>query len=125
MIAVIDYGGGNVGSLLDALRKQTTNVVLTADADVVRGADAAVLPGDGAFATTMDALRVLALLPAIVSLIEDGKPFLGICVGMQILFEGSDEFGSSRGLGIFAGNVRRFTGVARVPHIGWSKLEIS
>lgn len=124
MIAVIDYGGGNTGSLLAALGKITSEVILTGDPVLVRGAQAAILPGDGAFCATIEALKTRALLPAIRSLIEDEKPFLGICVGMQILFEGSDEFGASRGLGVFAGNVTRFQGAARVPHMGWSPLRV-
>lgn len=124
MIAVIDYGGGNIGSLLAALHKQTQDVILTSDPSVVRTAAAAILPGDGAFGATMDALRDRKLLPAILALIEKGRPFLGICVGMQILFEGSDEFGGSRGVGFFPGNVTRFEGRARVPHIGWSRLQL-
>ncbi|MBC5816447.1 MAG: imidazole glycerol phosphate synthase subunit HisH [Candidatus Eremiobacteraeota bacterium] len=124
MIAVIDYGAGNVGSLLAALAKHTSEVIFTGDPHALRAADAAILPGDGAFGATMDALRTRELLPAISEIITDGKPFLGICVGMQILFEGSDEFGATRGLGIFAGEVTRFKGTSRVPHIGWTKLEI-
>ena len=124
MIAIIDYGAGNIGSLLAAVRKQTRDVVLTDDPSVLKTAAAAVLPGDGAFGATMEALRERGLLSAILAHLEEGKPFLGICVGMQILFEGSDEFGASRGLGIFSGKVTRFGGRARVPHIGWSRLEI-
>jgi len=124
VIAVIDYGGGNVGSLLSALHKHTDSVTLTSDPSVVETAAAAILPGDGAFGPTMDALRERKLLPAILALIEKGQPFLGICVGMQILFEGSDEFGGSRGVGFFPGNVTRFEGRARVPHIGWSRLRL-
>jgi len=124
MIAVIDYGAGNVGSLLAALAKHTSEVIFTGDPQALREADAAILPGDGAFGATMEALQKRELLPAVSELIADGKPFLGICVGMQILFEGSDEFGATRGLGLFAGEVTRFKGTSRVPHIGWTKLEI-
>jgi imidazole glycerol-phosphate synthase subunit HisH len=91
--------------------------------DVVRSACAAILPGDGAFGATMAALRLRGLDGAIRSLIERGRPFLGICVGMQLLFERSSEFGGGEGLGVLAGEVARFERAPRVPHIGWNLLE--
>lgn len=123
MIVIVDYGSGNVGSLFSALRKLTPDVRLSGDPSVVRTADAAVLPGDGAFGATMEALRDRHLLPEIEHFIDSGKSFLGICVGMQILYEGSDEHGGSAGLGIFPGRVARFVGSPRIPHIGWTAIE--
>lgn len=125
MLAVIDYGGGNLGSLLAALRRRRARFVVTDDAGSVAQADAAILPGDGAFAATMQALRERALDRAILDHVRAGKPFLGICVGMQVLFEESDEFGESRGLGVLEGRVSRFERAPRVPHMGWNDLEIT
>ena len=123
-IAVLDYGGGNVGSLLAALDRRGANYTLTEDAAEAADAHAAILPGDGAFGATMDALRARGLDGAVRSLCAAGKPFLGICVGMQVLFDSSDEYGGAAGLGILAGDVRRFTDAPRVPHMGWNDLVV-
>lgn len=124
MLAVIDYGGGNLGSLVAALRRRGADFAITGDPAALARADAAVLPGDGAFGATMQALRDRALDRAILQHVTDGKPFLGICVGMQILFEDSDEFGASAGLGILQGHVSRFACAPRIPHMGWNDLEV-
>lgn len=124
MLAVIDYGGGNLGSLIAALRRRGAHFAITDDAATLAQADAAVLPGDGAFGATMQALRNRALDGAILQHVTDGKPFLGICVGMQVLFEDSDEFGASEGLGILQGHVSRFTSAPRIPHMGWNNLDV-
>ena len=123
-IAVIDYGGGNVGSLLAALERRGASFALTEDPGDVERAEAAILPGDGAFAATMEALRERGLDGAIHRTIAAGRPFLGICVGMQVLFASSDEYGGAAGLGIVPGHVRRFTRAPRVPHMGWNDLVI-
>jgi glutamine amidotransferase len=123
-LAVLDYGGGNIGSLVAALERRGVAFDLTSDADRAVAAAAAILPGDGAFGATMDALRERGLDRAVHALVAARKPFLGICVGMQVLFESSDEFGGAAGLGIFAGHVRRFAGAPRVPHMGWNDLTI-
>ncbi|MDQ2858051.1 MAG: imidazole glycerol phosphate synthase subunit HisH [Candidatus Eremiobacteraeota bacterium] len=123
-IAVVDYGGGNLGSLVSALERRGAEFCVTADADVVARAQASILPGDGAFGATMDALRARGLDRAIRAVIEAGRPFLGICVGMQILYERSNEHGDFEGLGIFPGSVTRFVAAPRVPHMGWNELEI-
>lgn len=124
MLAIIDYGGGNLGSLVAALRRRGARFAITGDAARVAQADAAVLPGDGAFGATMQALKERALDRAILEHVNARKPFLGICVGMQILFEESDEFGPTPGLGILQGHVSRFTAAPRVPHMGWNALEL-
>lgn len=124
MLAIIDYGGGNIGSLIAALQRRNAAFTLTDDPAVLSTAQAAVLPGDGAFAATMQALRERGLDRAIGNFIESGKAFLGICVGMQVLFDESDEFGRSEGLGVLAGSVSRFVHAPRVPHMGWNRLEI-
>jgi glutamine amidotransferase len=123
-LAVLDYGGGNIGSLIAALERRGVDFDLTADPARVVAAHAAILPGDGAFGATMDALRERGLDVAVQTLVAAKKPFLGICVGMQVLFESSDEFGGAAGLGIFSGHVRRFVGAPRVPHMGWNDLRI-
>ena len=123
-LAVLDYGGGNIGSLVAALERRGVVFDLTGDAERAVAADAAILPGDGAFGATMEALRERELDRAVYEIVAARKPFLGICVGMQVLFETSDEFGDDAGLGIFAGHVRRFTGAPRVPHMGWNDLTI-
>lgn len=124
MIAVVDYGGGNLGSLVSALTRRGADFVVTGDADRVARAAAAVLPGDGAFGATMAALRERDLDAAVLATVAAGKPFLGICVGMQVLYERGDEHGEHAGLGIFRGSVSRFTRAPRVPHMGWNELEI-
>ena len=123
-IAVIDYGGGNVGSLLAALERRGATFMLTGDPSVVRRAGAAMLPGDGAFGATMDALRERGLDSAVRETIGAGRPFLGLCVGLQVLFDSSDEYGGAAGLGVLPGEVRRFTRAPRVPHMGWNDLVI-
>jgi glutamine amidotransferase len=124
MLAVLDYGGGNLGSLLAALERRGAAHEVVTDPGSLDGATAAILPGDGAFGATMNALRARSLDEAILRHVRAGKPFLGICVGMQVLFQSSDEFGFHEGLGIFEGRVSRFESAPRVPHMGWNLLEI-
>ena len=119
---MIDYGGGNVGSLAAALARRGADFALTSDPDVVERAEAAILPGDGAFGATIDALRERGLDGAIRAVIAAGRPFLGICVGMQVLFDSSDEYGGAVGLRILPGDVRRFSAAPRIPHMGWNDL---
>jgi glutamine amidotransferase len=123
-LAVVDSGGGNLGSLLAALERRGVTPILTQDPAVVDAADAAILPGDGAFAATMRALEERGLDRAIHGLVARGRPFLGICVGMQLLFEASEEHEHYAGLGILPGTIRRFEGAPRVPHMGWNDLEL-
>ena len=122
-VVVIDYGGGNLGSLLAALEREGVDYTVSGDAAVVRAARATMFPGDGAFGATMAALHERGLDDAIRASIEDERPFLGICVGMQILFERSLEFGVVDGLGILPGPVERFKDAPRIPHMGWNRLE--
>lgn len=125
MLAVIDYGGGNLGSLTAGLTRRSADFCVTDDPQRIRDASGTILPGDGAFAATMDALRERGLDRAIRASIDRGTPYLGICVGMQVLFEGSDEFGEAAGLGVLAGRVGRFMAAPRVPHMGWNRLELT
>jgi glutamine amidotransferase len=125
LLAILDYGGGNIGSLIAALRRRGARFALSDDPLALEDASALILPGDGAFGATMHALKERGLDRAIRRHIEAGRAFLGICVGLQVLFEESDEFGASKGLGVLRGRVSRFTGAPRVPHMGWNRLELT
>ena len=123
MIAVVDYGGGNLGSLISALERRGASFFVTAEPDAVVAAGAAILPGDGAFGATMDALRARGLDVALAETAAAGRPLLGICVGMQLLYERSDEHGDHAGLGLLPGAISRLRAAPRVPHMGWNELE--
>ncbi len=128
MIALIDYGSGNLRSVQKALLKVGADVRLVRRPEEMVDARAMVLPGVGAFDDCVNALRKQELLEAAKEFIASGRPFLGICVGYQALFDGSEEFNSSAaGLGLFGGKVIRFsnqTGV-KIPQIGWNQIEIT
>jgi glutamine amidotransferase len=127
-IVVIDYGIGNVFSVCNALRAIGADVSLTRSSQDIRHADRLILPGVGAFARAMEALNGFSLSEAILEYVKTGKPFLGICIGMQVMMERSTEFGVHQGLGLFEGVVERIADTnpagerIRVPHIGWSSL---
>jgi glutamine amidotransferase len=122
MIAIADYGIGNLGSVTKAFRRAGAEVRLTGDVEALRRADALVLPGDGAFAATMAEIEARGLVGVLREAAEKGKPLLGICIGMQLLFEESEEHGRHRGLGLLPGRVLRFEGELPVPHVGWNRL---
>ena len=122
MIAVVDYGLGNLGSVIKGFRHAGVEVVLTGDPEELSGAEALVLPGDGAFGSTMDEVRSRGLAPVLTQAAADGRPLLGICIGMQVLFEESEEHGVHKGLGLLPGRVRRFSDELPVPHMGWNRL---
>ncbi|PYQ18445.1 MAG: imidazole glycerol phosphate synthase subunit HisH [Acidobacteria bacterium] len=122
MIAIADYGIGNLGSVTKAFRHAGAEVVLTGDPDVLRSADALVLPGDGAFGATMEEVTRRGLVPVLRETVAAGKALLGICIGMQLLFEESEEHGRHEGLGFLRGRVRRFDDGLSVPHMGWNRL---
>lgn len=127
MIALLDYGSGNLRSVHKSLLKVGAEVRLVQRPDELAGAAGLVLPGVGAFDDCMNALRKQELLEALRDFIKTGRPFLGICVGYQALFERSEEFNScAAGLGVFKGSVVRFhdNGGLKVPQIGWNQLEI-
>jgi glutamine amidotransferase len=130
-IAVVDYGAGNLRSVAKALERSQLAVEVVSDPDALRRADAVALPGVGAFADAMAALRRQGLDAAVREHIESGRPYLGLCLGLQVLFEDSDEHGRSAGLGIFKGSVERFPcadpqgRALRVPHIGWNSVRWS
>jgi glutamine amidotransferase len=122
MIAIADYGIGNLGSVTKGFRRAGAEVLLTGDPEALRRADALVLPGDGAFAATVAEVERRGLVGVLREAVEAGKPLLGICIGMQLLFEESEEHGRHRGLGFLPGRVRRFEGELPVPHMGWNRL---
>lgn len=120
---VIDHGAGNLGSVVRALGRQGAAALLSADPDRIAAAKRLVLPGDGHFGEAMRALRERGLEAPLRRAVASGTWLLGICVGLQMLFEGSDEAAGVPGLGLLPGRVRRFDSRLRVPHIGWNQLE--
>ena len=123
MIAVVDYGRGNLGSVEKALDRLGLRAAITEDPRIVADAEAVVLPGDGAFHDAMGTLEGLGLLPSIRGCLAAGRPFLGICLGYQLLFTESEEFGQGKGLDVISGAVRRFPTGLKVPHMGWNQVE--
>lgn len=126
MIAVVDYGVGNLFSLVSSLRFIGAEAEVTADKEVLRAADGIILPGVGAFADAREKLRASGTEPVLREEVNKGKPFLGICLGMQMLFERSYEYGVHEGLGFIPGEVVPFDlpeGM-KVPHMGWNSLQI-
>jgi len=128
MIAVVDYGMGNLRSAQKALEKIGLEAVVTSDPGIIEKADGVVLPGVGAFKACMENLKSYGLVDAVKGSIKKGKPFLGICVGMQLLFSECEEFGRSYGLDIIKGRVIRFPekkdGLRlKIPHMGWNQLQ--
>lgn len=129
MIAIIDYGMGNLRSVQKGFEKVGAEAVITADPAVVLEAEKIVLPGVGAFRDCMNNLEQAGFVEPILRVISDGRPFLGICVGMQLLFSDSVEFGLHRGLDLIPGHVLRFpegmregNEILKVPHMGWNQL---
>lgn len=124
MITIIDYGMGNLRSVQKALERVGAEAVVTSDPKRIADAAKIVLPGVGAFADCMKNLQRLKLIDPIVTAIEAKKPFLGICLGFQILFEESEEFGKHPGLGLFKGRVVRFSlpKKYKIPHMGWNRI---
>jgi len=125
MIAIIDYGMGNLRSVSKAFEAVGHEAVVTRNAQVIGNASHVVLPGVGAFGDCMANIERYGLVEPIRASVQSGKPFLGICLGLQVLFTESEEFGPHKGLGIIPGKVRRFavgTGL-KVPHIGWNQVD--
>ncbi|WP_027340845.1 imidazole glycerol phosphate synthase subunit HisH [Halonatronum saccharophilum] len=126
MIKIIDYGMGNLRSVQKAFEKVGCEAEITSDKEEILKGDGVVLPGVGAFKDAMDNLKDLDLIDTIYEVVDGGTPFLGICLGLQLLFSQSDEFGTTKGLDIIAGRVERFPeGLdIKVPHIGWNSLDL-
>lgn len=126
MIAIINYGVGNLYSLQCSLRTIGTDCAVTDDPQIIRSADSMILPGVGAFGDAIVKLRDSGLEPYVLSHARAGKPLLGICLGMQLLYECSCEYGLHQGLGLVKGQVQLITGgpeaPLKVPHIGWNNL---
>lgn len=124
-VAIIDYGMGNLGSVAKAFAKLGAAVAVTRSPDAVAAASRVVLPGVGAFGDCMNNIRQYGLDSVIYRLIADEKPFLGICLGLQMLFEGSDEAPGVSGLGILPGFVRKLAAPGlKIPHMGWNSLHL-
>jgi glutamine amidotransferase len=125
-VAVIDYDAGNTLSVTRALEKAGARVDLTSDSERVARADAVVLPGVGAFGDCVRKLKERGMDNACREVLVSGKPFLGVCVGLQVLFEGSEESPEVEGLGVLPGRVVRFeVGDLKVPHMGWNQLDVA
>ncbi|MHB8859111.1 MAG: imidazole glycerol phosphate synthase subunit HisH [Thermoleophilia bacterium] len=124
MIVIIDYGMGNLRSVEKALEKVGAEVAVSRDPDDLRRADRIVLPGVGAFGDAMANLQKRGLVEAIKGEVAAGKPFLGICLGLDLLFEESDEHGLHQGLGLLPGRVELLATGLKIPHIGWNQINI-
>ncbi len=126
MIAIVDYGVGNIFSLYSSFKYIGAEVVLTSDPEEIKKADKIILPGVGAFADAAKKLRESGLADVVVDEVKNGKPLLGICLGMQMLFERSFEYGEHKGLGLIKGDIVSMEGVVpsnyKIPHIGWNGL---
>ena len=129
MVAIVDYGVGNLFSLESSFAAIGAEVIITADADVLRGADQIILPGVGAFGDAAEKLRRTGLDGVLKELAAAGKPLMGICLGMQLLFEKSYEYGEHEGLGILKGQVVGMSGRLpadlKIPHMGWNALTLT
>lgn len=127
MIAVIDYGVGNLRSVEKAFHYIGSEAVVTSDKEIILKADGVVLPGVGAFADAMDSLRKVQMVDTVKSIAKSDKPFLGICLGMQLLFDYSEEGGEKvEGLGVLRGSIRQLPAdmKLKVPHMGWNSIKV-
>jgi imidazole glycerol phosphate synthase glutamine amidotransferase subunit len=122
LTTIVDYGAGNIRSVQNTLDELGAHYCVTNNAVNVRAADKIILPGVGHFGQMMQAIDRLVLRDALLERIGAGVPFLGICVGLQCLFETSEEAPGMQGLAVFPGVVRRFVGEERIPHMGWNSL---
>ena len=123
-ITIIDYGMGNLYSVCNAIAAVGGEPVITSDKEVIAAAEKIILPGVGAFGDCMANLHKSGLIPVIMEALHSGKPFLGICLGMQVLFEGSDEAPGVQVLGFFQCQVKYLTTACKIPHMGWNKLAL-
>ena len=129
MLAIIDYGVGNLFSLVSSLKSIGVDAVITRDPKVIENADRLILPGVGAFGDASEKLRLSGLTEIIKNAVKKGTPLMGICLGMQLLFEKSYEYGEHQGLGLLKGNVIGMEGTIpkelKIPHIGWNSLKFT
>lgn len=124
MIAIVDYGVGNLRSVQKAFEKMGHTAIITGNPEEVRAADGVLLPGVGAFGDAMFHLRQAGMMEVVKQVAKRGKPLLGICVGMQLLFSTSEEHGHHIGLNLIPGHVKRFKGNFKIPQVGWNGLEV-
>lgn len=126
MIAIIDYGAGNIQSVSKALAHIGCEAFITRDKDKILKADGAILPGVGSFGDTMDTMIEYGIKDTVIEYTKCGKPFLGICLGLQLLFPKSEESPDAEGLGIFDGSITKIPSGEglKIPHIGWNSLDI-
>jgi glutamine amidotransferase len=122
LIAIIDYGMGNLHSVSKAVERLGYDYTVTSDKQEILRADKAILPGVGAFGDAMGYLQESGLRETTLAFAESGKPMLGICLGMQLLFTESEEHGTNEGLNLLSGQVVRFQGDYKIPHMGWNRL---
>lgn len=122
-VSIIDYGVGNLRSVEKAFATTDCEAIVSSDEKDLRRAERLVLPGVGAFGACMKALSERGFDQLVREKVMEGTPLLGVCVGMQLLFEESDEFGATRGLGLLRGRVRRFSDELLVPHVGWNRID--
>ncbi|WNQ11026.1 imidazole glycerol phosphate synthase subunit HisH [Paenibacillus aurantius] len=122
MIAIVDYGMGNLHSVSKAIERLGFEAEVTSDPQAILGADGVILPGVGAFGDAMEQLQETGLGETVKQYAASGKPLLGICLGMQLLFTSSEEHGRHKGLDLLPGEVVRFQGDYKVPHMGWNRL---
>ncbi|KEA45623.1 glutamine amidotransferase [Campylobacter mucosalis] len=130
MIAIVDYGAGNIQSVINAFEILGKKAVLVSHSDELKNYDKVLLPGVGAFGEAINRLKQKNLDLAILEFIKSGKPFLGICLGMQLLFEKSYEFGENHGLGVIKGSVVKFDETKfhtslKIPHVGWNVINFT
>ena len=123
MIAIIDYGAGNIRNVVNAINKLGYEVNLTSDPDEVLSADTVILPGVGAAGDTVSSLRKLNLIEPVRRVIAENKPFLGICIGLQVLFTETEEDRGQKCLDVFPGRVKRFPEGRKIPHMGWNQVK--
>ena len=126
MIGIIDYDAGNIRSVEKALSYLGEKTVVSRDPDILKSVDKVILPGVGSFGQPMENLHRYELVPVIRDMIEDGKPFLGICLGLQLLFESSEESPGAEGLGILKGKILKIPSSPglKIPHMGWNSLQL-
>jgi glutamine amidotransferase len=124
-VALVDYGAGNLRSVENALREVGATVVVTRDPDVVARADRVVVPGQGSMPECAAAMEKSGVADALKAAIRSGRPVLGICVGLQLLFERGVEAGGAKGLGILEGTIDRLPETVKLPHIGWSPVRLT
>ncbi len=122
MHVIVDYNVGNLMSVQQAFSRVGINTVISKDPTIIAQATSLILPGVGAFAASMNALTTSNVLNAVLTHIKANKKTLGICLGMQMLFEASEEFGYHQGLGIFKGIIKKIPGSLKIPHMGWNSL---